>query len=25
MTGRVSNVVFTCNALVDDDETVRIY
>lgn len=25
MTGRVGNVVFTCNALVDDDETVRIY
>ncbi len=25
MTGRVGNVVFTCNALLDDDGTVRIY
>lgn len=25
MTGRVGNVVFTCNALLDEDETVRIY
>jgi beta-1,4-mannooligosaccharide/beta-1,4-mannosyl-N-acetylglucosamine phosphorylase len=25
MIGRVGNVVFTCNALVDDDDTVRIY
>ncbi len=25
MTGRVGNVVFTCNALLDDDGTVRVY
>ncbi len=25
MQGRVMNVVFTCNALVDDDGTVRVY
>lgn len=25
LTGRVGNVVFTCNALVEDDDTVRIY